>query len=70
MRDASGREWLPLAEAAALLGVPPARIRKRIQRGKVRSYLVGGVRWVCVTDVARRFMRGRPTRKQTPHELD
>nr|WP_249935168.1 phosphoesterase [Mobiluncus mulieris] len=53
-----------------MLSVPPARIRKRIQRGKVRSHLVGGVRWVCVTDVARRLVRGRPTRKQTPHELD
>lgn len=70
MRDTAGREWLPLVEAAAVLGVPASRIRKRIQRGSVRSYAISGTRWVCVTDAARCMRRGRPASGETRSEQE
>lgn len=38
---------LPIAEAAARLGISPAALRKRIKRGSVRAYKVDG-KWYAI----------------------
>jgi hypothetical protein len=68
MRDDTGLLWLPLIVAARSYGIPANRLRVRVHRGRVRSRLVHGERWVCVNDVRELEARGRPRRQEDYHD--
>jgi hypothetical protein len=66
MRDPMGRQWFRQGEIPSRLpAVAAGTVRSWVSRGRVRSQLVDGERWVCWDDVldAERAARTHPRRR-------
>jgi excisionase family DNA binding protein len=62
--DARGREAVTVAEAAAIIGVSPRRVRAYIAAGQLAATLMTARLYLVPRAAAENFRRGKPGRKR------